>query len=190
MCGMSMWMRMPGQSWPGAEASFLVMWMAMMTAMMLPSLLPVLFGHRWTRAARIAAGYFAVWGLIGAAIFPIGAAFASTGVQWPAAAAGIVVLAAGALQFTGWKARHLARCRLPAPEGSAWRHGLRLGLHCGCGCAGFTAALLAVGVMDPWAMAASTAAITAERLFPAGGRTARLIGAGAVIVGLVLVLTL
>ena len=32
------WMRMPGQTWPGAAASFLGMWVAMMVAMMLPSL--------------------------------------------------------------------------------------------------------------------------------------------------------
>ena len=31
-----MWMRMPGQSWPGAAASFLGMWTVMMMAMMLP----------------------------------------------------------------------------------------------------------------------------------------------------------
>ena len=34
------WMRMPGQTWPGAAASFLGMWVVMMVAMMLPSLLP------------------------------------------------------------------------------------------------------------------------------------------------------
>ena len=34
------WMRMPGQTWPGAAASFLGMWVAMMVAMMLPSLVP------------------------------------------------------------------------------------------------------------------------------------------------------
>jgi predicted metal-binding membrane protein len=32
------WMRMPGQTWPGAAASFLGMWVVMMVAMMLPSL--------------------------------------------------------------------------------------------------------------------------------------------------------
>jgi predicted metal-binding membrane protein len=30
------WMRMPGQSWPGSAASFVVMWTVMMVAMMLP----------------------------------------------------------------------------------------------------------------------------------------------------------
>ena len=97
----------------------------------------------------------------------------------------MVVLLAGALQFTAWKAHHLACCReapgrgrtLPADAGTAWRHGLRLGLHCSYGCAGLTAILLVIGVMDLRAMAAVGAAITAERLAPAGERVARAIGA-------------
>lgn len=36
------WMRMPGQTWPVAAASFLGMWFVMMVAMMLPSLVPML----------------------------------------------------------------------------------------------------------------------------------------------------
>jgi len=40
------WMRMPGQTWPGAAASFLGMWLVMMAAMMLPSLLPMLWRYR------------------------------------------------------------------------------------------------------------------------------------------------
>ena len=181
-----MWMRMPGQSWPGAEASFLGMWMAMMAAMMLPSLLPVLLRFRLTPALHIAAGYFSVWTALGAAIFPLGVALAD--LRWPAFTTGLVVLAAGALQFTAWKARHLARCRTLSPAGgSAWRQGLRLGVHCCCGCAGPTAVLLAVGMMDPWTMAAVTAAITVERLVPAGGRTVRLLGGIALAAGTVLI---
>jgi len=40
------WMRMPGQSWPEAAASFIGMWVVMMVAMMLPSLAPMLWGYR------------------------------------------------------------------------------------------------------------------------------------------------
>src|SRR6202043_3981880 len=40
------WMRMPGQTWPGAAASFLGMWVVMMAAMMLPSLVPMLWRYR------------------------------------------------------------------------------------------------------------------------------------------------
>ena len=76
---------------------------------------------------------------------------------------------------------------MPADAGTAWRYGLRLGLHCGYCCAGLTAILLVIGVMDLRAMAVVTAAITAERLAPAGERVARAIGAVAVLAGLFLI---
>ena len=110
-------------------------------------------------------------------------------------AVGVVVLIAGALQFTAWKARHLACCReapgrgrtLPADTGTAWRHGLRLGVHCCYCCAGLMAILLVIGVMDVGAMAVVTAAITVERLAPRGERVARVIGVVAVGAGLFLI---
>jgi len=40
------WMRMPGQTWLSAAASFLGMWVVMMVAMMLPSLVPMLWRYR------------------------------------------------------------------------------------------------------------------------------------------------
>src|SRR6476620_11422219 len=40
------WMPLPGQTWPGAAASFLGMWVVMMVAMMLPSLVPMLRCYR------------------------------------------------------------------------------------------------------------------------------------------------
>jgi predicted metal-binding membrane protein len=206
------WMRMPGQTWPGAAASFLGMWVSMMVAMMLPSLVPMLWRYRQavdrtgeTRLDRLTAlvgvGYFLVWTGFGMAAFPLGLVLAAVEMQQPALAlavpiaAGVVVLIAGTLQFTTWKARQLACCReapgrgrtVPADAGTAFRHGLRLGLHCAYCCAGLTAILLVVGVMDLRAMAAVTGAITVERLAPAGERVARAIGAVIVGVGLFLI---
>jgi predicted metal-binding membrane protein len=40
------WMPMPGQTWAGAAATFLSMWVVMMVAMMLPSLVPMLQHYR------------------------------------------------------------------------------------------------------------------------------------------------
>jgi predicted metal-binding membrane protein len=107
----------------------------------------------------------------------------------------VVVLIADVLQFTEWKAHHLACCReapghgrpLPADAGTAWRHGLRLGLHCSYCSAGLTTILLVTGVMDLHAMVVVTAAITAERLAPAGERVARAIGAVVNAAGLLLI---
>src|ERR1700736_2911385 len=206
------WMRMPGQTWPGAAASFLCMWVVMMVAMMLPSLVPMLWHYRQavgrpgeTRLGRLTAlvgmGYFFVWTVFGMVAFPLGVALAAVEMQQPALARavpmaiGVGVLIAGALQFTAWKAHHLACCRdapgrcrrLPADAGTAWLHGLRLGLHCSYSCAGLTAILFVIGVMDLRAMAVVTAAITAERLAPAGERVARAIGAVVVGAGLFLI---
>jgi predicted metal-binding membrane protein len=206
------WMRMCGQTWPGAAASFLGMWVAMMLAMMLPSLVPMLWRYRQaiggagaSRLDRltmfVGAGYFLVWTAFGMAVYPLGVALAALAMQLPALARavpiaiGVVVLVAGALQFTSWKAHQLACCRvapgcgrpLPADAGTAWRRGLHHGLHCGTCCAGLTAVLLVTGIMDLGAMAAVTAAITVERLAPAGERVARAIGVVVVGAGLVLI---
>jgi predicted metal-binding membrane protein len=106
-----------------------------------------------------------------------------------------VGLIAGALQFTKWKAHHLTCCReapghgrtLPADSGTAWRQGIHFGLHCGLCSANLTAVLLVLGVMDLRAMAAVTAAITAERLAPAGVHVARVIGFVVAGAGLILI---
>ncbi len=206
------WMRMPGRTWPGAASSFLGMWVVMMAAMMLPSLVPMLWRYRRAvggpgeaRLDRLTAlaglGYFFVWTGFGMAAFPLGAGLAAVEMRHPVLAraapiaAGVVVLIAGSLQLTAWKRRHLACCReapgrgraLPADAGTAWRHGLRLGLHCCRCCAGPMAILLAVGVMELRAMAIVAAAITLERLAPAGECIARATGAVAVGAGLLLI---
>jgi predicted metal-binding membrane protein len=101
----------------------------------------------------------------------------------------------GALQFTAWKAHYLACCRaapgrgrtLPADAGTAWRQGLRLGLHCSYGCGNLMALVLVIGVMDLRAMAVVAAAITVERLAPAGERVAQAIGVVVVGAGLLLI---
>jgi predicted metal-binding membrane protein len=216
MCGGRMtsmaWMRLPGQTWSSAAASFLVLWVVMMVAMMLPSLVPMLWRYRRaiggtgeTRLGRlttlVGAGYFVVWTVFGMIAFPLGVALTVVEMRLPALAravpiaVGVVVLLAGAYQFTAWKARRLACCReapgrghmLPADAGAAWRHGLRLGLHCGHCCANLMAILLVIGVMDFRVMAVVTAAITAERLAPAFERAARATGAVAVGAGLFLI---
>jgi predicted metal-binding membrane protein len=196
------WMRMPGQTWASTAMSFLGMWTVMMVAMMLPSLVPMLRRYR-ERVGTIAhgrlawltalagAGYFCVWILIGAAAFPLGIALADVEMQHATLAraapiaAGAVILLAGLFQFSSWKARHLACCRYDSAEEGllcaeavrAWRHGVRLALHCSACCGNLILILLVIGVMDLRAMAFVTAAITFERLAPASERIVRGIGA-------------
>jgi predicted metal-binding membrane protein len=205
------WMRMPGQSWPGSAASFLGMWVVMMVAMMMPSLVPMLRRYReavgGASAARlggltavVGAGYFTVWTLFGVAAFPIGVALAEVEMRLPVLSRAVpiavaaVVLAAGGLQLTAWKARRLSCCREPPGHGhplaadarTAWRYGLRLGVDCVACCAGLMAILLVIGVMDLRAMTVVAGAITVERLTRAGERVARATGAVAVGAGLLL----
>lgn len=206
------WQRMPGQTWFGAAASFLAMWVVMMVAMMLPSVAPALWRHRRVvatagdpRAAVLtvvaALGYACVWMVVGVAVFTLGAGIASLAVQLPVTerlvpvAVGVVVFSAGVLQFSGWKARHLAcwrasmapRHTLPANAAAAWQLGVCLGRHCSAGSAGLTAILCVVGIMDVRAMAAVTVAVTVERLAPGGDRAAQIIGAITVGAGLLMV---
>jgi predicted metal-binding membrane protein len=206
------WMRMPGQTWPGVAASFLGMWVVMMVAMMLPSLVPMLWRYRQAvgtpcemhlgrLTALVGVGYFVVWTVFGMAAFALGVALVALEMQLPAltraapVTVGAVVLIAGALQFSAWKAHHLACCReapglgrtLPADAGTAWRYGLRLGLHCSRCCSGLMTILLVIGIMDLRAMAVVTAVITIERLAPAAERVARAIGVAGVGAGLFLI---
>jgi predicted metal-binding membrane protein len=198
-------------TWPGAAASFLGMWVVMTVVMMLPSIAPALWRYRVslgragaTRADVLTAlagmAYLVVWTAAGLLVFLLGLAISAAGSRWPALmriapiAAGAVVLVAGSVQLTAWKARRLARCReTPAgaaarvTAGRAWSHGLRLGRDCGLSCAGAMASVLALGLMDVRAMTVATVAITAERLAPAGDRIARVIGLGAITAGAVLI---
>jgi predicted metal-binding membrane protein len=206
------WMAMPGQSWIKATASFIAMWLVMMAAMMLPSHVPVLWRYRQTvrrrgetrlgaLTLRASLGYFFVWTLFGLAVFPLGVVLATIEMKQPVLAravplaAGVVILAAGAVQLTSWKSRRLTRCRETPARGSipladarmAWRQGMRFGLDCSLSCANLTAILLVIGVMDLRAMGAVTAAITAERLAPAGERIAQGTGAVVIVSGMLLI---
>ena len=193
----------------GSVSSFLGTWVVMTAAMMLPSLAPMLWRYRRAVVATsslrlggltavVSAGYFAVWTAFGVAVFPVSTGMMTVQMRQPAIAsiiAGLVVVLAGALQFSAWKARHLACCRevpgpgrvLPPDSGAAWRHGLQLGVHCVCSCAGLTAILLALGIMDARVMAVVTTAITLERVASSGEIAARAIGAGAAAAGLALI---
>jgi predicted metal-binding membrane protein len=184
------------------------MWMAMMVPMMLPALFPMLSQYRRSvrgadgiylhgLTALVAVGYFIIWAVLGAAAYAAGAGVMAvemrwgTVAQWLPVAAGGVLLVAGGVQFTPWKARQLALCRersgcgcAPAPNAfGAWRHGLGLGLRCSLCCGNLMLALLAIGMMDLVAMAAVTLAISAERLAPVPLRVARVAGVALVVAG-------
>jgi predicted metal-binding membrane protein len=202
------WMRIEGQSWLAAIFSFMGMWVVMMAAMMLPALVPALLRYRASirvpgtvrlnaTTALVGAGYFFVWALLGAVAYPIGVIVTNAEMHWPTLArsvpliTGSVLLFAGGLQLTEWKARQLCRCRdeancvsMVSPDArTAWRHGLRLGMHCLLCCLGLMTALLVTGVTNLSAMALITIAITVERLAPSPTLIARAAGVVLIVAG-------
>ena len=197
------------QTWYGAVAVHVGMWMAMMVPMMLPSLVPMVSRFRRSvpagglrrhgLTALVGLGYFGVWAGLGviayggsAGVMVLEAGWGPAG-QWLPGAAGVTLLLAGVAQLTTWKARQLALCRgepsddchLGATGSSAFRHGLELGLGCSRSCGPLMLALLVTGMMEPLAMAAVTLAITAERLAPAPLRVVRAVGLAMLVGGVV-----
>ena len=171
---------------------FLGLWVAMMAAMMLPSVAPVaVLWTRWLtgasagtgRAARMSlflGGYLLAWAGFGAVAF---AALAGTGrlVTASPAAKGLgvaIVSAAGLYQLTIWKDRFLRRCRSPVvallyDAGTRGRsRDVRAGLHHGAACVGccwgLMIVLAAAGVMNLAVMAVLTVVIFTEKLWRYG----------------------
>lgn len=180
-----------------------VMWAVMMTAMMVPSVMPMVLlytavqrrrasGPRYFTVASFAAGYLAVWsgfsvaatllqGIVHAAAL---AAEEMGPVVGPLAAA--ILIVAGAYQFTPLKRLCLAHCRSPLAFITVhWRDGVqgafvmgaRHGAYClGC-CWPLMLVLFVVGVMNLVWIAALAVFVLAEKLAPRGEWVSRIGGA-------------
>jgi predicted metal-binding membrane protein len=198
---------------PGALGFYVVTWLVMMTAMMVPSLGPLMLAHRGLHRDRqrggyapagtlLLAGYLAVWvaaGVAGYALLQGGRELAGGALAWDGAgrwAAAAVLLVAALYELTRSKQACLTRCRTPTASlrehwrgghGGALRLGARHGVVClGC-CSGLMAALFALGVMSLVWMSVVSAAIAAEKLLPWRGlavaATASILAALAVGIG-------
>jgi predicted metal-binding membrane protein len=203
------WMTMPGQTRAGAALAFILMWEAMMVAMMLPSALPMLLIYRRAVKFRnepavnlatwmLGAGYFLVWLLAGAAAYASGFAIARCAMKWDAVSravpvlAGVALIACGIFQLTAWKSACLRHCRDPlgvcaAHLDGGWKSAWVLGLHHGLFCLGCCSALMLVqlilGVMNLAVMAGVAVAIAAEKLLPRWEWVVRLIAVAMMGVG-------
>ncbi len=185
------WMAMPGQTRLGAALGFEGMWIAMMATMMLPSLVPTLARTRLDVLAS--AGYFAVWAAIGAGVYVVGIALAQAEVRWATLARvipiarGVVLVGAGLVQLTVWKARHLQcyreGCLGVAHPGASWRRGIALGSHCAQCCLPFMAVLVVAGMMNLAVIAVTALAITVERVVREPALVARLAGLIVIVAG-------
>lgn len=186
---------------------FLVVWVVMMAAMMLPSVGPTAIlwirsvGARPSRRARVAGvttflgGYLIGWAAFGAGVYVIllGTGRLANGEPRVARWVGVAIfLAAGVYQLTTLKAACLHRCRTPlgsllkyASVRGRWRDlrvGVRHGLYCvGC-CWGLMIVVVAVGAMNVPAMVALAGVILVEKLWRYG--RAFSLAAGVVLLGL------
>jgi predicted metal-binding membrane protein len=144
---------------PGAFGFFAAAWVTMMAAMMLPGAAPAVARHAQlagkVRAALPFTGsYLAIWALAGAVAYALDRPHGSL-------AAGAVVLAAGAYEFTPVKRHFRRRCRENAGSG------LGYGLCCVGSGIGLMAMLVALDVMSLLWMAVITVIACAQKLLPA-----------------------
>ncbi len=192
-----------------AVTGFSAMWVAMMAAMMCPTLAPVVLAHRAMLRRRneglassvgFVAGYLAVWWLVGLVyLLPYlwfrGLSVDAGGSRWLPALAGAVLVAAGAYQFTRRKAHCQESCSSPQAfvadhdagrgVGGAFRTGAANGRHClGC-CAGLMAVLLVVGLMNLVWMVALSLVFLAEKHLRRSSGLGRMVGAALIVLGVV-----
>jgi predicted metal-binding membrane protein len=179
-------------------------WLLMITAMMLPTVLPLLGVVARATAGRpeaarvmalVVAGYTLAWSAFGVLAFAVDSVVRAEAAQSPwlaghGAALGAAVLAlAGAFQFSALKYRCLDRCR--TPFGFFNQHwggrrplldGLRIGLAHGAFCVGCCWALMlvmfVVGMGNLGWMLLLAALMAAEKNLPGGRRIAAPVGVG------------
>ncbi|MGI9370132.1 MAG: DUF2182 domain-containing protein [Ruegeria sp.] len=193
-------------AWSAADFGFMfVMWAVMMFAMMLPSVTPTVMIFDRVRAKRaeagrpfaptfaFVAGYLMIW---------IGFSLVATLLNWwlhtsgaltsmmgsiAPALGGVVLMLAGAFQWTPMKDTCLDHCRSPLGFLTThWREGTwgaaRMGLHHGYYCLGccwmLMVLLFVLGVMNlPW-VAVLTIIVLAEKTLPYGRYLSRALGVG------------
>jgi predicted metal-binding membrane protein len=186
-------------------AAFLIAWVAMMAAMMLPAVLPVV--GRYARAAAgnavpavvFVTGYLAVWTVVGIPAF-----VASTllnpvmhSCPWVGRVAGAVALVAGLHQLSSFKAMCLRHCRWPmslaggsgedpTSASGAFVAGGRYGVYCLGSCWMLMLLLIAFGTMQLAWMLALAVVIWLEKVAPFGDQLRRLTAAMLVVLGVVL----
>lgn len=195
-------------------AFFLIIWVVMMVAMMIPATAPMLLalaqvqrerrrgGGAWAPRWVFAGAYLLIWTLFGVLAY-IGALAVDAVAQhvpWlmlhAARIGGGLLVLAGLYQFTPLKRACLATCRTPlglirafwrdgAP--SAWRMGLAYGRAC-LGSSWLLCLLLfPLGLMNLAAMAGVALLILAEKCLPLGTRIARLTAWALILYGVLVI---
>lgn len=143
----------------GSFAIFVVLWVSMMAAMMLPGAVPAVLrrAHSSGRVRIVplfVGSYLAVWTLVGVAVYAMYRPHGSS-------IAGALVIAAGVYEFTPLK-RHFRRCCRESV-----RSGSEFGLYCVGSSIGLMLMLVALGAMSVTWMVLIAAVILVQKLLPA-----------------------
>ncbi|HEY5222026.1 MAG TPA: DUF2182 domain-containing protein [Microbacteriaceae bacterium] len=143
----------------GSFASFMLLWIVMMAAMMLPGAVPAMlrragFGGRMRAAPLFVATYLAVWGVVGIAVYPMYRPHGTVVV-------GIVAVIVAAYELTPLKRRFRTLCHDGVCNGFAF------GVYCIGSSIGLMVLLLLLGLMNIVWMAVVAAIVLAQKLLPA-----------------------
>jgi predicted metal-binding membrane protein len=142
----------------GSFAFFVVLWVSMMAAMMLPGAAPAVLRRAHASGLRAVplfiGSYLAVWTLVGIAVYALYRPHGSF-------AAGAVAVAAGVYEFTPLKRRLRRRCH------ESVRSGFGFGLYCVGSSIGLMLMLVALSVMSVTGMSVVAVVILAQKLLPA-----------------------
>jgi predicted metal-binding membrane protein len=188
-----------------ALPAFMGMWALMMAGMMLPSVAPfasmysrTVTERRFLRLVLFAAGYLAVWSLMGIPAFGLArlADEYAGGDVGTALAAGAFA-ACGIYQLTPLKYRCLAHCRTPmghllkfaAHRGPLrdLRSGFEHGYFCAACCWGLMVLLVAFGVMNVPAMILLAAVVATEKIWRWGERFSKAVGMAALVAAVLVI---
>jgi predicted metal-binding membrane protein len=143
----------------GSFAFFVVLWVSMMAAMMLPGAAPAVWrsthaGGRVRAVPLFIASYLAVWTLVGVAVYALYRPHGSF-------AAGAVAIAAGVYELTPLKRHFRRRCS------ESVRSGFEFGLYCVGSSIGLMLMLVALSVMSVTWMCVIAVLVLAQKLLPA-----------------------
>jgi predicted metal-binding membrane protein len=142
----------------GSFTFFVVAWVSMMAAMMLPGVVPAVLKSarvegRVLAAPLFAASYLVVWTVVGLAVYALYEPHGSS-------AAGALVIAAGIYELTPLKRHCRRRCR------ESIYSGVEFGLYCVGSSIGLMVVLVALGVMSVAWMAVIAGLVLVQKLLP------------------------
>lgn len=204
VAGLAWWWSVRTDDMAMSFGAFLLAWVVMMAAMMLPAITPVV--KLYARAAErgraapvpvFLAGYLVVWSALGLPVYFAWQALMDPlmmGEMWAGRLAGGVFVVAAVYQLSPLKDLCLRHCRSPMSlflqaKGRLTRPftALSLGAHHGLYCVGccwaLMACLVAVGTMNPLAMVAIAALIFLEKNLAHGLLVARTAAAALLFLG-------